>query len=58
MTIYQDNGYTNRQEYLQYLSEEHCVALSNVLYLAALLGPDEDFDGLVVALEDYYEDIQ
>jgi hypothetical protein len=53
MTIYQDNGYTSRQDYLNSLSDEYSVDIDTVEYLAELLGQDEDFDGLVVALEDH-----
>ena len=50
--VYTENGYKNRQEYLQNLSEEHGVDFVIVQELAALLGPSEDFDGLVSSLED------
>jgi hypothetical protein len=53
MNTYQDNGYTSRQDYLNSLSDEYSVDIDAVEYLAELLGPDEDFDGLVVALEDH-----
>lgn len=53
MSIYTDNGYKNRRAYLQDLSDETGVALEVVHTLADLLGPSEDFDGLVSALEDY-----
>ena len=52
MTIYQENGYANRKEYLRGLAEDNALGLDVVLSLASLLGPDEDFDGLVVAVED------
>jgi hypothetical protein len=55
--IYKDNGYENRKDYLQSLSEEYGVDIKTVHALASMLGPDEDFDGLVSAiedLEDYY----
>lgn len=50
--VYQENGYKNRKDYLNYLSEEFNVPITTVLSLASLLGPNEDFDGLVMALED------
>lgn len=53
MNIYQDNGYENRREYLECLAEDYDVTLDVVLNLAGLLGKSEDFDGLIVALEDY-----
>ena len=49
--IYTDNGYADRAEYLDSLVEEYG---SVVLVLADLLGPDEDFDGLVMALQDTF----
>jgi hypothetical protein len=51
MTIYQENGFANRKEYLNELCEEY--PRDAVYALASLLGPDEDFDGLVTSLEDY-----
>lgn len=54
-SIYQKAGYANRREYLDSLAEDYYVAISVVLELASLLGPDEDFDGLVNALEDASE---
>lgn len=50
---YTENGYKNRADYLQCLSEDYEVDIHTVVMLADLLGPNEDFDGLVTALEDY-----
>jgi hypothetical protein len=50
--VYHENGYRNRAHYLQCLAEDNDVELSTVQMLAHLLGPSEDFDGLVVAVED------
>lgn len=52
MSVYTDNGYRNRNEYLQNLSAEYDVDLDTVCALADLLGPSEDFDGLVTTIED------
>jgi len=52
MSIYIDNGYLSRNDYLKCLSEDFGISLKTVYSVAQLLGPDEDFDGLVVALED------
>lgn len=49
---YQENGFNNRKEYLADLAEEYG---EKVYYLAELLGPSEDFDGLVSMLEDSEE---
>ena len=51
--VYQENGYANRKEYLQCLSEDYDIPYTIVVSLAQLLGENEDFDGLVSALEDY-----
>lgn len=50
--IYQENGYANRREYLESLAEEFGVSLETVFSLASLLGRNEDFDGLISALEE------
>jgi phosphopantetheine adenylyltransferase len=49
---YQEHGCENRTEYLMQLAEEHDIDLPTVQELANLLGPNEDFDGLIVSLED------
>ena len=49
---YQVNGYENRKDYLMCMSEDYGVPLDVVYSLASMLGPNEDFDGLVNALED------
>lgn len=51
-SIYMQNGYRDRQEYLESLAEDYGVDLDTVLLLADMLGPNEDFDGLVTSLED------
>jgi hypothetical protein len=48
-------GYADRKDYLLCLAEDHGMALSTVKLLADMLGPEEDFDGLVTMLEDYAE---
>lgn len=55
MSIYTDKGYKDREDYLRALGERLEVPHKIVLILAGMLGPDEDFDGLVVALYDYDE---
>lgn len=52
MDVYQENGYKNRSDYLACLAEDYGLEDETVLLLAGTLGPDEDFDGLVTALED------
>jgi len=53
MNVYQKNGYENRKDYLENLAAWEGVDLQVVLQLADLLGPSEDFDGLVTDLQDY-----
>jgi hypothetical protein len=53
MNAYTNNGFTDRAEYLASLCEEYDA--TTVHLLADLLGPDEDFDGLVTSLEDMAE---
>ena len=50
--IYQQNEYTDRDDYLTCLSEDYGVSIDDVYSLAEMLGENEDFDGLVCALED------
>jgi len=52
-TVYQIHGYESRKDYLINLSEEYNMPQRDVFTLAGLLGPNEDFDGLINALEDY-----
>jgi hypothetical protein len=57
MNVYQENGYQNRKEYLESLAEEFGVDLSVVYTIASVYGSNEDFDGLVTALEDYADEM-
>lgn len=50
--VYTLNGYKNRAHYLRSLADDHGHSIQDVTALAEILGPDEDFDALVVALED------
>jgi len=50
MSIYTDNGYANREEYLNELREDYDADMVNML--TSVLPESEDFDGLVTALED------
>ena len=51
--IYEQNGYDTRSEYLDSLAEEYGMDIDVVLNLAELLGPNEDFDGLVTTIQDH-----
>jgi len=57
MSIYTENGYKNRRDYLECLAEDYGVEYEVVANLAGLLGSSEDFDGLVNAVEDYAESL-
>lgn len=56
--IYQQQGYQDRMDYLRSLAEDNGVEFDIVLGLANLLGPNEDFDGLVTEVEDYAETME
>ena len=45
-------GCEDREEYLSMLADEYELDISVVKNLAEILGQEEDFDGLVVALQD------
>jgi hypothetical protein len=49
MSIYTNNGFANREEYLDSLREEYGGLVD---ILSSILPPSEDFDGLVTSLED------
>ena len=52
---YEAMGFSNRKEYLESLADEYCTDIDTVLSMAEILGPSEDFDGLVTSLQDEYE---
>lgn len=52
MSIYTEEGYTNRRAYLDSLADDFGLERSTVYALAGILGSSEDFDGLVIACED------
>jgi hypothetical protein len=49
---YRTNGYKDRNDYLDTLADDYGVDSFVVHELAGMLGPSEDFDGLVSELED------
>ena len=49
MSVYEENGFKNRKAYLDDLAENYG---DRVYMMADVLGPNEDFDGLVTMLED------
>lgn len=50
MNVYQAHGFADREAYLNDLAQDY--PKDAVFMLADLLGPSEDFDGLVTMLED------
>jgi len=48
---YFEEGYESRRHYLECMSEDYGVPLPTVFRLAQMLGANEDFDGLISALE-------
>jgi len=54
--VYQENGFANRNAYLDSLALEFDVDRERVYFLADILGPSEDFDRLITSLEDYQEE--
>jgi len=55
--VYVLNGYKDRKDYLESMAEEYGVSDEKVALLADILGPDEDFDGLVSTLEDLSDEL-
>jgi hypothetical protein len=53
MSIYKQHGFDTRREYLIDLGDSYGIDSTIVFALADMLGTNEDFDGLVNALEDY-----
>jgi hypothetical protein len=52
MNDYTANGYKSRRDYLDSLAESYGLPRATVYTMAAMLGASEDFDGLIVALDD------
>ena len=52
MSIYTDEGYKSRRDYLECLAEDFGVDREIVFAIASVYGPGEDFDALVTDLED------
>lgn len=55
LSPYEANGFGNRKEYLEFLCESYPE--EQVMALADLLGPTEDFDGLITMLEDHCDEL-
>jgi hypothetical protein len=57
MSQYTDEGYSGRRDYLDTLADDLGIDRATVYALAGMLGPSEDFDGLVTALEDHADQL-
>ena len=51
------HGYESRRAYLDSLADDYGIDRATVYMIADLLGPSEDFDGLVTSLEDYADEL-
>jgi len=52
--IYIENGYKDRQDYLQSLAEKFGISFDIVALYASILGSSEDFDQLITSLENEF----
>jgi hypothetical protein len=52
MSIYTENGYESRRDYLECLADDLGMGAETVFFVASLLGASEDFDGLLSMLDD------
>jgi hypothetical protein len=50
---YKANGYKDREDYLNSLADNRGIDPMTVSLITDMLGPSEDFDGLVSELEDF-----
>lgn len=50
---YEKAGYESRDDYLEALADDYDVPMKVVWAFASLLGPEEDFDGLISELQMY-----
>jgi len=51
--VYTENGYKDRQDYLKFLARDYGISMEEIKTISDMLGPNEDFDGLITSLEDY-----
>jgi hypothetical protein len=52
LSVYQQNGFDSREDYLESLKEEYGEELVDAF--TSVLPASEDFDGLITELEDNY----
>jgi hypothetical protein len=58
MSIYTDDGYLNRKDYLNSLADDYGIDRQTVYSLASILGSNDDFDGLITSLEDILDNLE
>lgn len=58
MARYQEDGFDSRVAYVESKAEECNVTLEQFWSIADMYGPEEDFDGLVVFVEDHGHDLK
>jgi hypothetical protein len=51
--VYATNGYKDREDYLNNLADDRGIERMTVNMIADMLGENEDFDGLISALDDF-----
>lgn len=56
MNIYTENGFKDRHEYLTELGDNYGMDMDTLEVLADLLGEEEDFDGLLTSIEDFWQE--
>ena len=58
--VYTSKGYKDRGDYLDSLADDRGIDEMTVYMIADMLGSTEDFDGLVIALDDFakYADLK
>jgi hypothetical protein len=52
-TLYNANGYKDRDDYLISLAQDFEIDIMSVRMISDMLGPSEDFDGLISELENF-----
>jgi len=57
-TVYAAHGCKDRKDYLSSLADDRGIDRATVGMIADILGPSEDFDGLVTELDDFDWDDQ
>ena len=58
MSIYTEEGYESRKDYLTCLADDYGLEANDVFMLASMLGSNEDFDGLVTSVQDYADQLE